>query len=80
MCISFWASGPFVTSFELERRTLSVSFYRVFESCYVWLFFVIFVYVKYYFTSCRNHSLLFMFRIVLHYILNIMYLFVFSFS
>ena len=39
LCLfSFWALGPFVTSFEFESRTLSVFVYWVFESFLYWLF------------------------------------------
>ena len=36
----FWVLGPFVTRFEFRPRTLSVSFYLVFESCCLVIYFV----------------------------------------
>ena len=36
----FWDSGPFVTSFEFGPQTLSMLFYRVFESCCLVIYFV----------------------------------------
>ena len=47
LCLfSFWASGPFVTSFEFGPRTLSVFFiYRVFELFYFSYLFCILLFV-----------------------------------
>ena len=58
----FWVSGPFATSFEFGSRTLSVSFYRVFESCCLVIYFVSNGYLSLSIMSCHFVSCL-VFRI-----------------
>ena len=64
LCLfSFWASGPFVTSFECGPRTLSLSFIYLF--CQVFKSFCIsYLFRVYFIIICRQMSCLCLFRIM----------------